>query len=666
MAEQRVRTAYGEGRLLDYRNDAYTVLLPWATLHTVNVEFVATLVVEPGAGKNDALLQGSNGKPMFPLLYKLRQESQASAASIQPIQRIKKVSEQVKFSISQSAQQANEMIQQKDNEWNVSKQFSAIKSDPTATIKSITKSLTTPQYVRTCYGNGKVIEFREVDAMYVVELSFGILHSQKVKGIGKKQAKTLELNAAYEMTEKDRLNKLQAQCQELGIPFTEQTTNTCLTCLQTPKTSLNPALTDEQGNPLFPRLYKLRQSGRDIVTKQKRNDTPCLLCGSMTCCTHSSTIFRKEGITICNTCVEHLEYNFETAKTPEELLKHTQALTEHYSRAVLLLQYSSQFIMATAETLEQKTKQHNEIGVGSSSAGLVSGVLGVAAACSILTPAGPPLLVASLVFGGSATAVQTGSEAMKYYSEPNQLANRILALQGIVQTILATTKCIRDTTLLPFLDQAICDLNIAADPYLAHDKTGTAVRAGTRMGSTAATSVASLAAQEAVLTGRFMSRATTAAARTARFARFAGGALSAATLVLEARELQKTVDQINSGNPCEKANALRSIHGELNKLPSTTSIRDMWQAYTKVRSKQLFQEAVTSVMPRAEGDLELVEEVVSSLEATQDDGSVSSQDDIMSVHQQRIKLSGKSKLLERVKRFKEKEARKQAELDVTV
>jgi hypothetical protein len=67
--------------------------------------------------------------------------------------------------------------------------------------------------------------------------------------------------------------------------------------------------------------------------------------------------------------------------------------------------------------------------LGSSSAGLISGVLGIAAAVTIITPAGPPLLIVSLLFGGSATAVSTGTEARNYYSEPNKLAGRIQALR---------------------------------------------------------------------------------------------------------------------------------------------------------------------------------------------------------------------------------------------
>jgi hypothetical protein len=63
-----------------------------------------------------------------------------------------------------------------------------------------------------------------------------------------------------------------------------------------------------------------------------------------------------------------------------------------------------------------------------------------------------------------------------------------------------------------------------------------ALTTGARIGSTAATSMAQLGTglvQEGAAASRFMTRAGTNLALSARFARFAGGALSAATLVLE-------------------------------------------------------------------------------------------------------------------------------------
>ena len=94
-----------------------------------------------------------------------------------------------------------------------------------------------------------------------------------------------------------------------------------------------------------------------------------------------------------------------------------------------------QFIDEVALALEQNTSRHNKVGLGSSATGMVSGGLGVAAAATIFTPVGPPLLLASILFGGGATAVDAASEAVNYRSEPNKMADRILTLNSIINCI---------------------------------------------------------------------------------------------------------------------------------------------------------------------------------------------------------------------------------------
>jgi len=318
---------------------------------------------------------------------------------------------------------------------------------------------------------------------------------------------------------------------------------------------------------------------------------------------------------------------------------------------------------------------------------------------AVLTPVGPPLLLGSLVMGGSATAVQAGGEAYKYYSEPNQLANRILTLKGIIDVCLVKFKTMRETTLVPFLDSAVSKLEVIEEiPNLARstNQSGSNVAtrtAGTCIGSTAATSAAAtFAVQEGAMAGRFVSRATTAAARTARIARFAGGALSAATLVLEARELRRTLDQMEKGNPCEKAQSLRHTHTQVDLLPSLENVRTVCKSYVKVRSRELFQEAMTGKIdadplssselqttpvplttPDEEDEWELVEEVVTSLERSApppiNDGNNSIDSDISfcntddndssSFQSSGIKPERKASLLGRLIRFKEREARKE-------
>ena len=348
-----------------------------------------------------------------------------------------------------------------------------------------------------------------------------------------------------------------------------------------------------QNNVVLPRIQKMMDE------RQKANTQPCLICASPCCSTHSSSNFRKEGITVCLECERLFELDFivDCVSTPDatERAKHIDHMIDCYDRCLLLLQYSAQYIDQIALSLEQNQEQRNKIGLGSSGVGAFSGVLGIAAAATILTPVGPPLLVASLLFGGGATAVQTGSEAMNYYSEPNQLADRILALHGMVLSLLRVTSTLRDAMLRDHIRTDVFDaepMPLSEKAKATMEKNKGIVSAGANvgrsltLGGAASLEVGTVAGAE-VAAGAgargatALSRAGTAAARTLRFARFAGGALSAAVLVMEANAIQSTLKEIQEGNPCEKANRIREIAKEINEgeLPTTEALDDECQAY---------------------------------------------------------------------------------------
>jgi hypothetical protein len=516
---------------------------------------------------------------------------------------------------------------------------------------------------------------------------------------------------------------LEVECVEAGIVFTKDRPidhDMCSKCLvlkglPVPK-KINfmfnfnaPDVAKSNAPPRFP-LFRTTSSpaespggGATQSTSPLENNKPtkhniqhCLLCGSPTCSDHSSAAFRKQGITLCMACIETLEFDFENESQDVNILStRVNQLVDLYDRAILLLKYSSPFMLKVADSLDKSMMHRNKVGVGASSAGLVSGALGVAAACSILTPVGPPLLVASLLFGGSATVVQTGSEAMRYFSEPHKLANRILVLQGVVQSILHTTARMRDTTLVPYLDKAIVILSnklqkeamLYPSSSVPGDRDGpvekvltTSVRIGSKaalvqMGTTC------LMVQEGAAAGRFVTRAGTNLALTARVAQFAGGALSAVTLLMEARQLTKIAKHIRQGSPCDKAAALRTLQSQLEQqqqqqqqhVPSTLTVDSICQSFAKVRRKQVAAEKLLQGQHKLEAsyhddvdeELLLVDEVVSSLEAEKHPRIDKPEPYAPTTTRNLIKLSTSS-LLERVQRYKKQDAIDKAEIYLVV
>jgi len=69
-----------------------------------------------------------------------------------------------------------------------------------------------------------------------------------------------------------------------------------------------------------------------------------------------------------------------------------------------------------------------------------------------------------------------------------------------------------------------------------------------------------------------LSRATTNAMKVAQFATIACGALCAATIVMETRNMFSTLKSLKAGSPCEKAQQLRNIRDQLEALPETNTV----------------------------------------------------------------------------------------------
>mmetsp|Transcript_5822 Transcript_5822/g.12780 ORF Transcript_5822/g.12780 Transcript_5822/m.12780 type:complete len:664 (+) Transcript_5822:1005-2996(+) len=242
--------------------------------------------------------------------------------------------------------------------------------------------------------------------------------------------------------------------------------------------------------------------------------------------------------------------------------------------------------------------------------GVLSGILGVAAAATIVTPAGVPLLVASLMLGTGATAAQTGTEVSeKYFSEPNQFANRVLALHGIALRILSNVNTLRDVVHDDYMrmggergpEGPLSHGTLAAPKTLTESK----VLAGVTTGRLVAGS-AELFVPEglAVARGaRQFSRAGTGALRSLRFARFAGGALAAATIVLEAHTMASTVQAIQEGSPCEKAELLKKIQQDIPKFSGSVDLDEELSSYLLyIQDRGFEQDEITRLISQVSSD----------------------------------------------------------------
>lgn len=82
-----------------------------------------------------------------------------------------------------------------------------------------------------------------------------------------------------------------------------------------------------------------------------------------------------------------------------------------------------------------------------------------------------------------------------------------------------------------------------------------------------------------------MSRVGAGIMRTVQFAQFAGGALAAASIVIEARGMSNAIQSIRSGS-CEKAAALQRIEQCMPDFPSTSKIEKESSAFLAFMSER--------------------------------------------------------------------------------
>jgi hypothetical protein len=259
---------------------------------------------------------------------------------------------------------------------------------------------------------------------------------------GQTAARSMQLDEAFQSLEKMRKANLEI---EFGRAVNCQK---CVLCLR------KELLQKTHTRPGTPALYYKRILQRPKLKKPK----PCLMCGSPTCVQHADKAFKQSKVIICTECSPLFSLDFviecvahkhntddpEAAQKQRHQIKH---MIDVYDRVRLMLEYTAQFIDEIADALEKMSKKEDRIGLGCNTSGVASGMAGVAAAACFVTPAGPPLLIASLLFSGVSQLTSTGSKMVNYYSTPNRIAFKIISLYNVCKSVLTVTTVLRDALL---------------------------------------------------------------------------------------------------------------------------------------------------------------------------------------------------------------------------
>jgi len=352
-----------------------------------------------------------------------------------------------------------------------------------------------------------------------------------VSSAAKKRA--MAINDAYQSLEKMRRLNLELECQERGIHIhDDKDYEKCTTCL------FESNEEQEGYSSYLPSLTK---------TKSKKA-MPCLICGTPCCINHRSKGFWQESLVVCCDCesVFTMEFADDIMKDESLLKPSVERLVDLYDRTLLLLQYSVPFIPELCTKMMEEEKRQNRTTLGTSTVGVATGLVGAAA---FVTPVGPPLLIGSLLFGTSATAVQVGSDA-RYFTLPAvQLANRILALYGMLESVLR----------------------------IRH-KLGTEAK----VDGDAVSPDKNAKPQAAKKEETFLGKTTTRLMKTGVGRLVTSAALSGVFLIWDSRNLSNTVSAIREGSRSEKAERLQEIQEQISELPKTEQLDTELQSYLTI------------------------------------------------------------------------------------
>jgi hypothetical protein len=268
------------------------------------------------------------------------------------------------------------------------------------------------------------------------ELTQGAIEIETAKST----ARAMKMNDAFTALEKMRVANLEI---EFGHAFN---VTKCVQCIM--------ALPAHKRRPATPSPYRTILKSASL----KKKPTPCLMCGCPTCKKHCDESFRKSKVIICEECsplfsldfvvdcVSH-KYNIDDPEAAQKQRYQIKHMIDVYDRVRLMLEYSSQYIDEIADTLEKMTKKEDKIGLGCNTSGVASGVAGVCAAACFVTPAGPPLLIASLLFSGVSQLTTSSTKMVNYYSTPSRIAFKIISLYNLCKSVLTVTTVLRDALL---------------------------------------------------------------------------------------------------------------------------------------------------------------------------------------------------------------------------
>ena len=288
--------------------------------------------------------------------------------------------------------------------------------------------------VMTPYGNGVVLNRGKNG--FKIRLAFGGILYAPITDTIHRILTPEEYQQAMDHLEQIRRLQLTMQCVKWNIPVHD---DTCVACLFS-KREVRPR---PKRATWYGKMSAQRANGRKV-------DETCDVCGNPVCPYHK-TLSGQEHFTMCVDCscdLNQVEHQLN-AHHPD-VIDSLDRLLCYYTRMTVNLAYFVPYVNAIVRHLTAKQRMNSQISLGTSGLGFVGAALGVAGAASMLTPAGPAVLIAACVTSATSGTLQlthSGYNTFLSSKQANQLADRIVGWHGLCLGILGHLEQLRQDLL---------------------------------------------------------------------------------------------------------------------------------------------------------------------------------------------------------------------------
>lgn len=296
--------------------------------------------------------------------------------------------------------------------------------------------------VLTQYGQGKVLSLGnggEDDDSTKIALGFGILCTRTPHNIHRRLPEQ-EFQEAMNHLDELRKSQLAAQCKKWNVTPCD---DSCASCLLE--------------RPEFKKKRQERQSKwnrlKENVNRNKKPQTnPCDVCGNPVCAIHDRIDTTKgEYFHMCVDCAFDLnQVEHQLNAYHPQVLNNLERLLHLYTRMCLQFSFWLPYVPELCNQIFAKQRKNAKISLGTTGLGFVGAALGVAGAATLLTPAGPAVLIAAMSTSATSGVLQATHQGYdKFFSSKDtfQNADRMIGWHGLCCGILASLEQLRQDLL---------------------------------------------------------------------------------------------------------------------------------------------------------------------------------------------------------------------------